>query len=285
MQKKANILLTKQRIIEKMQIILGTSITAFSTSMVLLPNKISTGGFSGIGTAIYYYFHFPIGTVVFFLNIPIFIITYIKIDKKVFFNSILGTLLLSTFLNIFQHLKPLTEDRFLACIYGGIISGIGSAITLKANASTGGSELLARIIKEYKNDLSISNIVAILDIIIITLNVIVFKKIEIGLYSAIAIFISGKMIDVFLEGINFAKMILIISPKYLEISDKINSKVDRGSTAIKAIGMYKNEERNILLCVASRQEIGKIRLIINETDENAFIIITDVREVIGEGFK
>lgn len=285
MQKKANILLTKQRIIEKMQIILGTSITAFSTSMVLLPNKISTGGFSGIGTAIYYYFHFPIGTVVLFLNIPIFIITYIKIDKKVFFNSILGTLLLSTFLNIFQHLEPLTEDRFLACIYGGIISGIGSAITLKANASTGGSELLARIIKEYKNDLSISNIVAILDIIIITLNVIVFKKIEIGLYSAIAIFISGKMIDVFLEGINFAKMILIISPKYQEISDKINSKIERGSTAIKAIGMYKNEERNILLCVASRQEIGKIRLIINETDENAFIIITDVREVIGEGFK
>lgn len=273
------------KIIEIMQIILGTAITAYSTSLVLLPNKLSTGGFSGIGTVIHYLFGIKIGTAVFLLNMPIFIIAYFKAGKKFFFHSILGTIFLSIFLNLFGNFKPLTGDRFLACIYGGVISGIGSAITLRANGSTGGSELLARIIKAYKQDLSVSNIIAILDFLIITLNVIVFKKIEIGLYSAIAIFISGKMLDIFFEGINFAKMLLIISPKYKEISERINNEIERGATGIKATGMYKKEERTILLCVASRQEIGKIRLIINDIDEKAFIIITDAREVFGEGFK
>ena len=273
------------KIIEIMQIILGTAITAYSTSLVLLPNKLSTGGFSGIGTVIHYLFDIKIGTAVFLLNMPIFIIAYFKAGKKFFFHSILGTIFLSIFLNLFGNFKPLTGDRFLACIYGGVISGIGSAITLRANGSTGGSELLARIIKAYKQDLSVSNIIAILDFLIITLNVIVFKKIEIGLYSAIAIFISGKMLDIFFEGINFAKMLLIISPKYQEISERINNEIERGATGIKATGMYKKEERTILLCVASRQEIGKIRLIINDIDEKAFIIITDAREVFGEGFK
>ena len=273
------------KIIEIMQIILGTAITAYSTSLVLLPNKLSTGGFSGIGTVIHYLFDIKIGTAVFLLNMPIFIIAYFKAGKKFFFHSILGTIFLSIFLNLFGNFKPLTGDRFLACIYGGVISGIGSAITLRANGSTGGSELLARIIKAYKQDLSVSNIIAILDFLIITLNVIVFRKIEIGLYSAIAIFISGKMLDIFFEGINFAKMLLIISPKYQEISERINNEIERGATGIKATGMYKKEERTILLCVASRQEIGKIRLIINDIDEKAFIIITDAREVFGEGFK
>lgn len=273
------------KITEIIQIAFGTAITAFSTSLVLLPNKISIGGFSGIGTVIHYLFGTKIGTAVFLLNVPLFIFAYFKVGKKFFLHSILGTILLTIFLNLFSNFRGLTGDRFLSCIYGGVISGIGGAITLRANGTTGGSELLARIIKSYKQSLSISNIIVVLDILIVALNVVVFKRIDIGLYSAIAIFISGKMLDVFFEGINFAKMIFIITPKYKEISEIINTEIERGSTGIKAIGMYKQEERNILLCVASRQEIGRIRLIINEIDKNAFIIITDVREVFGEGFK
>ena len=275
----------RKRLIEFSKMLMGTAIMAFSTSLILLPSKISTGGFSGIGTAIHYFFNIKIGTAVLLLNIPLFIITYKKLGKKIFLNSVLGTILLTFFLNLFENLKPITEDRFLACVYGGIISGIGSALTLKANGSTGGSELLARILKLYKHNLSISNLIVIFDIFVITLNVIVFMRIDIGLYSAIAIFISGKMIDIFFEGINFAKMILIISPKYQEISDKINIEIERGSTNIKAIGMYKKEERNILLCVASRQEITEILRVVRALDEKAFIIITNAREVFGEGFK
>ena len=210
---------------------------------------------------------------------------YIKIGRSFFYNAVIGTVLLSVFLNLFERLTVPTSDRFLACIYGGIISGIGTAITLKANGSTGGSELLANIISRYKKDLKISNIIVIIDIIIVFTNVIVFKDIEIGLYSAITIFLSGKMLDIFFEGINFAKMLLIISPKYEEISFEINSKIRRGTTAIKAVGMYKKQERTILLSVASRQEIREIRKLVNEIDPKAFIIITNAREVFGEGFK
>ncbi len=126
----------KNFIFQLVQIIFGTAIMAVSTSLILLPNQLSSGGFSGLATITYYLFKIPLGTTILVLNIPLFIISLIKSGKKFFVNAIIGTILLSTFLNIFDKLKPLTTDRFLACIYGGIISGIGSAIILKAKAST-----------------------------------------------------------------------------------------------------------------------------------------------------
>ena len=133
---KRCIIKTRKVIIDLFQIIVGTAITAFSTVLFLLPNQLSSGGFSGIATITYYLFKIPLGTTVFILNIPLFILSFIKNGKKFFLNAIIGTLLLSTFLNVFENLKPITNDRFLACIYGGIMSGIGSAIILKARAST-----------------------------------------------------------------------------------------------------------------------------------------------------
>ena len=123
-------------IVSIIQIIIGTAIMAIATSLFLLPNQLSSGGFSGIATITYYLFNIPLGTTVLILNIPLFILSFIKNGKHFFINAIFGTIMLSLFLNLFQNLKPLTTDRFLACIYGGIISGIGSAIILKARAST-----------------------------------------------------------------------------------------------------------------------------------------------------
>lgn len=142
---KKNILKTRKIIIEFIQIIAGTAITAFSTALFLLPNQLSSGGFSGLATITYYLFKIPLGTTVLFLNIPLFILSFIKNGKYFFLNAIFGTLLLSFFLNIFENLKPLTTDRFLACIYGGVISGIGSAIILKAKASTRRNGLISTI--------------------------------------------------------------------------------------------------------------------------------------------
>ncbi|MDO5555350.1 MAG: YitT family protein [Clostridia bacterium] len=134
---KRNIIKLRYLIIQAVQIIIGTAIVAVATSLFLLPNQLSAGGFSGIATIIYYLFKIPLGTTVLILNIPLFIISLIKNGKYFFISAIFGTILLSIFLNIFENLKPLTTDRFLGCIYGGIIAGIGTAIILKANASTG----------------------------------------------------------------------------------------------------------------------------------------------------
>ena len=209
----------------------------------------------------------------------------IKNGKHFFLNAITGTVGLSAFLNIFEKIKPITTDRFLACIYGGIIAGIGTAIILKANASTGGTDLLTQIIKAYKPNIKISNLLVVLDTIIVAMNVIFFKELEIGLYSAITIYVMGKMLDIFFEGIDFAKMIYIISPQNEEIAKQIGEKIRRGSTSLYGKGMYKKMDKEVLLCVASRGEVREIRKIVKEIDKNAFVVITNAREVFGEGFK
>ena len=219
------------------------------------------------------------------LNIPFFIIAFIRIGKGFVVKSIVGTTLLSIFIDYFENLKPLTTDKFLACIYGGILIGIGTSFILKASSSTGGSDLVSYIIKSFKPELSTSNLIVIFDFIVITLNVIVFRKIEIGLYSAITIYLMGKAIDIFFEGINFSKMIFIISNKYQEISDKIGKDMSRGVTGIVSKGMYTNEERMMLMCIASRREIMRIKEIVNDIDKKAFVFIEDAREVYGKGFK
>ena len=275
----------KYFIIQIIQIVTGTAIMAFGTSLFLLPNQLSAGGFSGLGTITYYLLGIPLGTTTLILNIPLFIMSFIKNGKKFFLNALLGTVLLSLFFNIFENFKPLTTDRFLACVYGGIIIGIGTAIILKASASTGGTDLLTQIIKLFKPNVKISNLITFLDIAIVALNVIFFKDLEIGLYSAITIYIMGKMLDIFFEGINFGRIVYIVSSKYEDIAKEIGDKIKRGSTALKGIGMYKNEEKNVLMCVVSRTEVREIRKIVNDIDKNAFIVISNAREVFGEGFK
>lgn len=282
---KRKIINLKKTIIGLIQTIFGTAIMAISVDLFLLPNHLSVGGFSGIGTIGYYLLSIPVGTTVLILNIPLFIIAFIRNGKKFFFDSLVGTVALSLFLNLFENIGTITNSGFLACIYGGILSGIGTSIVLHANASTGGSDLLAQIAKTFKPDIKQGNIIVIIDSCVVLASAIAFREIEIGLYSAIAIYIMGKVIDLFFEGIDFAKMIIIISPKYQEISDQINHKVRRGTTAIYGRGMYKEEEKKLLLCVSSRREVKDIRRIVKQIDKNAFLIITNAREVYGEGFK
>lgn len=258
---------------------------AFGVSQFLLPNQLSSGGFTGIATIFYYLLKLPMGLTIFFLNIPLFILSWIKKGKEFVIKGIMGTFFLSMFIDLLDQYSALTQDRLLACIYGGVIMGIGTSILLKANASTGGTDMLAYVIKEYKPTYRSANIIVMIDIVIIILNVIFFKKIEIGLYSAISIYIMGKVIDIFFEGINFTKMIYIVSDKYLEIADKIAEHVGRGITGIYSKGMYTNEEKMMLLCVASRNEVMKIKQISKKIDPRSFIIISNARETFGLGFK
>ena len=163
--------------------------------------------------------------------------------------------------------------------------GIGTAIVLKSNSSTGGTDLLSYIIRSFNEQYRTSSLIVGADSIIIALNVLFFRDIEIGLYSAIAIYLMGKMIDIIFEGVNFTKMMFIISDKYERIAEEIGDKIDRGSTGIYAKGMYTNEEKMMLLCVGSRNEIAKIKQIAVSIDKKAFIIISNARETWGKGFK
>lgn len=278
----------KNKIVQTIQeyviIALGCTIMAAGVSLFLLPNELSTGGFSGIATIVYYFFKVPMGVTVLALNIPLLIIAYFKIGKQLFARSIYGTIVFSLMIDLIDKITPLTHDRFLGCIYGGIFAGIGTAIILKFDASTGGSDLLSHIIRAYKKQYKSSSLILSVDTVVIALNVIFFKNIEIGLYSAIAIFLMGKMIDLIFEGVNFTKVIFIISPKYEEIAGQISASINRGSTGLFSKGMYTDQEKLTLLCVGSRTEAYEMQSIAKEIDKEAFIIIMNAREVIGKGF-
>lgn len=278
-------LIIKKYIFEIFLIAVGAFTMAIGTSLLLLPNKLSSGGFAGIATITYYLFNWSMGTIIVLLNIPFFIIAFIRIGKEFVIKSIVGTVMLSFFIDLLDKIQPLTNDRLLACIYGGILLGVGTSLILRASASTGGSDMVSYIIKSFKPGLSTSNLIVIFDFIVITLNVICFKQLEIGLYSAISIYLMGKVIDIIFEGIDFSKMMFIISDKYIEISDEIGRKISRGTTGIYSKGMYTNKEKTMLMCIASRGEVIKIRQIANKVDPKSFIVISNVREVYGKGFK
>lgn len=285
LKKKRNKLRFKKYFFELLQIIIGTFFMAAAVSLFLLPNQLSSGGFTGIATILYYFLKLPMGFTILALNIPLFILAFIKKGKSFVFKGIIGTVFLSVFIDVLDRYQALTSDSFLACIYGGIIMGIGTSIILRANASTGGSDMLAYVIREYKPNYRTGNLIVIIDTIIIILNAVFFRKIEIGLYSAITIYLMGKVIDILFEGINFTKLIYIISDKYLTISDEIIKEIERGTTGIYAKGMYTNEEKMMLLCVASRNEAMRIKQISKKIDPRSFVIISNAREAYGLGFK
>lgn len=275
----------KKYVIEIIEIIIGTAIMAIATSFFLLPNQLSSGGFSGIATILYYLINLPMGVTILILNIPLFIIALFKLGKSFLLKAGLGTVAFSIFIDIFDKITPLTQDRFLACIYGGIAMGLGTSLILKANASTGGSDLISLIIREYNSKYRTATLITIIDIVIVTLNVLFFKKIEIGLYSAIAIYLMGKMIDIVFEGIYFTKLVFIITDKNEEISKEIGKNIKRGVTGLYGKGMYTNQDKLVLMCAASRGDVTRVRQTALKIDPKAFIIITNSREVFGQGFK
>lgn len=278
-------MLKKKIVNEILGTIIGAIIMAFGVSLFLLPNQLSSGGIAGIATIVYYLLKIPMGTVIMVINIPLFIFAGYKIGKDYFVKSLIGTFSLSVFIDIFDKFPAITTDRFLACIYGGVIIGIGTAIILKANSSTGGTELIANLIKVYNPHVSISKYLTIIDIAIVALNVIFFNQIEIGLYSAIAIYLYGKLVDVIFEGVYFTKLVFIISDRNEEISKAITNEVKRGVTGLYGKGMYRGEDNLILMSAVSRRDIYKIKEVSKNIDPKCFIVVANAREVLGNGFK
>ena len=203
----------------------------------------------------------------------IFIFAFYKLGIKFIGKALLGTVTLSIFIDMFDKFQPITTDRFLASIYGGIVVGLGTSIIFNVGASTGGTDLITIITKAYKPTIKMGEVLTVIDVCIVALNTIFFREIEIGLYSAIAIFILGRVLDIIFEGINFTKLIIIISDRNEEISAKIHE-LERGVTGLYGKGMYTEEEKLVLICATPRGEVGKIRTIAEEIDKNCFIIIS-----------
>lgn len=280
--KRKNIIILKDIIFS----IIGCIFISAGIVFFLLPLKISAGGFSGIATITYYLFNLKLGTVIWILNIPLLIIGFFRIGKYFFFKTMFATWLLSFCINFFENMNLFLniDDILLSAIYGGVIIGIGTTCIFKANNSTGGTELLIQIILSYKDNIKVSKLLISIDSIIVGLNLIIFKQIEIGLYSFIVIFLNSKIVDLFIEGVNFTKIVYIISDKSTEISNKILNDLDKGLSGIYGKGMYQNKEKLILMCVIKKRDLIKLKEIVKQVDDAAFMIISDAIDVYGLGF-
>lgn len=274
--------------VDILYIILGAFCIAVGINLFLLPHKITTGGASGIATVIYYLFQIPMGVTILIVNIPLFIIALTKLGVKFSIKTIISTILLSVFVDVFQFdrfIDTFNADLFTSCLFGGIIVGIGLSLTFKAGASSGGSDLLAQIIYNLTSLQSISQILLVIEMAIISLIIIVLKDVNAGLYSIVAMYISTKMIDVLFEGIYYTREVTIISKNASSIIHEILYDLKRGATITKAIGAHSREEVDMITCIVTRPQIAKLKRIIRKNDKRALIYVTNVNEAIGQGFK
>lgn len=273
-----------QKLREYFGVLFGVVITAFGLSWFLIPSRIAAGGVSGLSTVAYHLFNFPVGLTMLALNIPLFI-AGIRILGTVYgAKTFVGTVTLSLLVDLFQRWAvPLTSDPLLSAVYGGVITGVGLGITFRFGGSTGGTDMAAQLIARFFPT-SVGRALLFVDGFVIALAAFAFGP-ELALYALLAVFVTTKAIDVVQEGQSYAKAALIITDHTEEVGQMILTKLERGATALFGKGMYTGAEREVLYVIVSRSEIQGLRELVKEIDPNAFVVISDVHEVLGEGFK
>lgn len=272
-----------------MTIVVGAIIMAAAVNLIFEPLELVTGGFAGLGIVVkeltghLWDGGIPVWLFMVMTNIPLFLIAIKLLGIKSMFNILLGTITYILALKFIPIYDFKIDDLLLASLVGGAISGAGLGLVFSASSSTGGTDLLATIIHGYKRHFSVPFILTVIDGSIILLGAMVFGLGN-ALYAIIAVFVSAKVSDGILEGLKFAKMAYIISDEYEKIAEAIMTSLDRGVTGVSSTGMYSNKERKMLFCVVSKKEIAKITEVAKKIDPKSFIIVSDVREVMGEGF-
>lgn len=266
-------------------ILLGTFIVAMSLDLFLVPADIAPGGLSGVSIILHHLTNIPVGISILVLNIPIFLWGLRNFSLSFMLSSLLGMFALSAFTDAFAFLKPVTSDILLSAIYGGALMGLGLGLVFQAGSTTGGTDIAAQILKKHFPSISVGRFVLIIDAFIVLLAGLVFGRWEVILYSAAALYICSYIIDLLVEGIDFAKVAYIISDTPEKISSQISETLERGTTALHASSHYSGANKTVLMCVVKKYEITKLKKIIKLVDKNAFVILSDTREVLGNGFR
>ncbi|SFL83655.1 YitT family protein [Salibacterium qingdaonense] len=271
-------------VLQTVYILAGSTILALSYNLFLLPNRIASGGLSGFATIVYEVAGMEPAVTMWVLNIPLFVAGILLLGGWTYGGKTLaGTLFLPFVIYITRHLDAGVDDPLLAAVFGGIGVGAGLGLVFRAAASTGGTGLLAQIIHKFSG-VSLGACVFMMDGLIVTMSAFVFS-IEYALYALIALFVTGKTIDIVQTGIGYAKVALIITQKEEEVRSVILNRVDRGVTYLPGEGGYTKDARPVLLCVVNRNEVSTLKHWVQSADHEAFVVVTDAAEVLGKGFK
>ena len=264
----------------------GGALVAVSISCFAAPNDIAAGGFSGVGTLLNYLFSLPIGLTVLIMNIPVFIVGGRRFGGMFLMKTIIATALLSLLIDLAAVFLPhYSGDRLLSALFGGVLSGFGFALVFMRGATTGGVDIIAKLINLRYSHISIGRLIMILDAVVVAASAVVYGNIESALYAVVMIFVQSKAIDAVLFGMDKGRVLLINSREHERIAQEIMEKMHRGVTVISAKGAYSKQNQPMILCAVRPYESAALRAIVREIDKTAFMVSLDAGEVVGEGFK
>jgi uncharacterized membrane-anchored protein YitT (DUF2179 family) len=281
-------LFSRQWFISYTLIVIGSFILAAGFVLFITPHRIVPGGVYGISIVLHYLFGTPVGMMALAFDIPLTIIGIKILGPRFGIKTVVGFVLTAVFndlLTLWYGTKPLIpDDVLLSSVFGGVFIGLGVGLIFKSKATSGGSDIIAMIIAKYTK-IPVGQLMIVVDSTIVLFGLIAFKDWTIPFYSLIVIFITGKVIDLILEGINYDKVLFIISDKTEEIREKIINDLGRGGTLLNAKGIYKGSDKTVIFTVLNRREVAILQEFIRSIDKHAFVTVINANEILGEGFK
>lgn len=278
----------KQLFLDMMFMLAGSVVYAVSVNAFTAPNNIAPGGVTGVATMLNFLFQTPIGLMVFIINIPIIIWAILEIGYKLVLKTIVAIVLSSVMIDALSHIIPAYRgDPILISIFAGLCEGVGLSLTFIRGATTGGTDMIARLLGRRLPHLSMGKLMLAIDGLIVVASAFVFGSIESAMYACIVIFVSTSIIDSILYGtdVGTGKMFFVMSSKVREMGDRIINELDRTVTYLDSHGGYSKEPGETMLCAVRRFEVYQIQAIIREEDKDAFVIVGDAGEITGEGFR
>lgn len=265
--------------------IVGCAVFALGFDLFLVPNGLNAGGVTGLAMIVVRLLGVgTVGTIAAIMNIPLFAIGGIKVGKGFFFGSLVGMLSSSVFIDLFTLLPVPETEPLIATLYGGVLCGCGIGIVFTSGASTGGSDIIVRLLKLKWRNVSIGAINMGFDLCVTILTGLVFKDIALALYSGITIFISGKVMDAVVYRFDYSRVVLIITKEYDAVVKEISQKLDRGATYLHGEGSYSQQHTKVILTAVKRQQLAELKELVVAIDPSAFIIVQEAHQVLGDGF-
>lgn len=274
----------KEFLIDTFIFVIGGILYSIAINCFLSKNNILNGGFTGIATILNFLFELPIGTVIFIMNIPLFLIAFKKLGVRFVLRTVWATLINSTCIDVGMFLPVYQNDLLLSSLFGGALVGLALGIIFIRNATTGGVDIIAKLIKLKFPHISIGRSILIFDIFVVILGGIIYRNFESMLYASVVIFVSAQVLDFVIFGVSRGAMVLIISEQSEKLCNMILGDLDRGVTILKAQGGYSKQDKDVLLCACFDNQTHKLIKKIKSVDENAFFIVTQSKQILGNGF-
>lgn len=268
-----------------LKITVGCVLFGLGFNLFLIPNELNAGGLSGIAMIFVHLTKFgTVGAVTAVLNIPLFLVGGKKIGKKFFVGSLIGAFGSSLFLDLFARVPIPETEPLLGALYGGILAGAGLGLVFMTGASTGGSDIVVRLLKQHYRHVPIGKITLALDLAIVALTGLVFGDVSKALYSGVALFVTSKVIDAVVYSFDYSKVAMVITPRYAEVAAAIVDQLDRGVTYLDGQGYYSGKDTKVVLTAVKKQQLAELKELVTSIDPNAFIILQEAHQVLGDGF-